>query len=328
LDTAQLAEEDIGSLASILPAGMPSIIPLLLLHAGLLTLAFQPSYHRHRQQRRPPFITLSASTSDKPLVAEGIDIQCPPPGIPTPLAQGCLLVAKPWEYNHFTSKSCLFLYKYDPETGSRGVVLERPTAFTLSELAPPFSSSVFSNHTVFLGGEQGGDMAVLLHPYGQIPGARSVGGGLFYGGLKGAEAMLKEQEGEFVLGVVYSFNNSSPILLPSPLPSSPPPPSFPPFFLSPIPPSPLHPPDGTADHGLDPNRFKWWFNYMSWGPGQLEEQIANGSWDVMEGGKEGGEGVAGAVLRQGIALERELWKTLRRHYLPRETGYDENGEEE
>ncbi|GAB5032631.1 duf179-domain-containing protein, partial [Nannochloropsis oceanica] len=173
---------------------MPPITPLLLLHAGLLTLAFQPSYHRHRQQRRPPFITLSASTSDKPLVAEGIDIQCPPPGIPTPLAQGCLLVAKPWEYNHFTSKSCLFLYKYDPETGSRGVVLERPTAFTLSELAPPFSSSVFSNHTVFLGGEQGGDMAVLLHPYGQIPGARSVGGGLFYGGLKGAEAMLKEQE--------------------------------------------------------------------------------------------------------------------------------------
>jgi putative AlgH/UPF0301 family transcriptional regulator len=131
------------------------------------------------------------------LVSEGIDIRCPSPGTPTPLAQGRLLVAKPWEYNHFTSKSCLFLYKYDSETGSRGVVLERPTAFMLSELAPPFASSVFGNHTVFLGGEQGGDMAVLLHPYGQIPGVRSVGGGLFYGGLKGAEAMLKEQEGKF-----------------------------------------------------------------------------------------------------------------------------------
>jgi len=169
---------------------------LLLLHSSLLSLAFlQPSQHHPPRGRLS--LTLAASTSDKPLVSEGIDIRCPSPGTPTPLAQGRLLVAKPWEYNHFTSKSCLFLYKYDSETGSRGVVLERPTAFMLSELAPPFASSVFGNHTVFLGGEQGGDMAVLLHPYGQIPGVRSVGGGLFYGGLKGAEAMLKEQEGKF-----------------------------------------------------------------------------------------------------------------------------------
>ena len=169
---------------------------------------------------------------------------------------------------------------------------------------------------MFLGGEQGGDMAVLLHPYGQIPGVRSVGGGLFYGGLKGAETMLKEQEGGCGCWFTFLFYFTSspfPFLIPS-LPPS-------------LPPSPP-PSDGTADHGLDPIQFKWWFNYMSWGPGQLEEQIANGSWDVMEGGREGGKGVAGAVLRQGAALERELWKTLRRHYLPRETGYDENGEEE
>jgi len=288
---------------------------LLLLHSFLLTLAFLlPSHQHHHHQRRCPSLALSSTTSDKPLVAEGIDIRCPSPGSPTPLAQGRLVVAKPWEYNHFTSKSCLFLYKYDPETGSRGVVLERPTAFMLSELAPPFASSVFGNHTVFLGGEQGGDLAVLLHPYEQIPGVRPVGGGLFYGGLKGAEVMLKEQEGKREwswsprsLSVSYLFSF---------------PPSCPPSLSS------LLHSDGKADHGLDPNKFKWWFNYMSWGPGQLEEQIANGSWDVMEGGREGGEGVAGAVLRQGVALERELWKTLRRHYLPRETGYDENGEEE
>lgn len=30
--------------------------------------------------------------------------------------------------------------------------------------------------------QQGGDMAVLLHPYAQIPGAKPVGGGLYYGG--------------------------------------------------------------------------------------------------------------------------------------------------
>lgn len=133
-------------------------------------------------------------------------------------------------------------------------------------------------------------MAVLLHPYPQIPGAKPVGGGIFYGGLKGAETMLAEQ------------------LM------------------------------GEEDYGLDPDKFKWWFNYMSWGPGQLEEQVAKGSWDVMEAaggveeeGEEGGEmekGMAGAVLRQGLALERDLWAVLRRHYLPREKGYTAEGEEE
>lgn len=28
------------------------------------------------------------------------------------------------------------------------------------------------------------------------------------------------------------------------------------------------------DHGLSPHRFKWWFNYMSWGPGQLDSQVS------------------------------------------------------
>lgn len=50
-------------------------------------------------------------------------------------------------------QSCLFVYQHDPETGSRAVVLERPTAFTLAELAPPFAESIFAEHTVFLGGE-------------------------------------------------------------------------------------------------------------------------------------------------------------------------------
>lgn len=143
-----------------------------------------------RRGRRSTTLSL-----DKPLLAEGINIRSLPAGVPPALQQGQILVAKPWEYNHFTSKSCLFLYKHDSETGSRGVVLEKPTAFTLSELAPPFAASVFANHTVFLGGEQGGDMAVLLHPYKHVPGVRSVGGGLYYGGLSGAEAMFKEQEG-------------------------------------------------------------------------------------------------------------------------------------
>lgn len=34
--------------------------------------------------------------------------------------------------------------------------------------------------------------------------------------------------------------------------------------------------EGVADHGLDVEKFKWWFNYMSWGPGQLEQQVRDG----------------------------------------------------
>jgi len=90
----------------------------------------------------------------------------------------------------------------------------------------------------------------------------------------------------------------------------------------------LAPAENKAEHGLDRSQFKWWFNYMSWGPGQLEDQVLKGSWDVMEGEGGEGEGVARAVLRQGLALDRELWRTLRRHYLPRERGYDADGEEE
>lgn len=56
-------------------------------------------------------------------------------------------------YIYTCIQSCLFVYQHDPETGSRAVVLERPTAFTLAELAPPFAESVFAEHTVFLGGE-------------------------------------------------------------------------------------------------------------------------------------------------------------------------------
>lgn len=127
------------------------------------------------------------SSGMRPLLTEGIDVRPAADGLGP--GAGRILVAKPWEYNHFTSKvvlrvlgvilkypsvcvslwltcymyvyihiylytqSCLFVYQHDPETGSRAVVLERPTAFTLAELAPPFAESVFAEHTVFLGGE-------------------------------------------------------------------------------------------------------------------------------------------------------------------------------
>ncbi len=101
-----------------LHAFLPLVVVLLLLFPTLAFVVHLP-------------LTMTGSV-DKPLVTEGVRMQ-PSPSSPTQLQKGRLLVAKPWEYNHFTSKSCLFLYRHDPDTGSRAVVLERPTV----RLSPP-----------------------------------------------------------------------------------------------------------------------------------------------------------------------------------------------
>lgn len=101
------------------------------------------------------------------------------------LKPGVVLVAKPWEYNHFYNKvrghalllvrrlavlmwsvagvsllllllsqACLFVYQVDADKGCRAVIMEKPTAFTLSDLAPSlFSESPFAGSTIFLGGD-------------------------------------------------------------------------------------------------------------------------------------------------------------------------------
>lgn len=178
--------------------------------------------------------------------------------------EGCVLVAKPWEYNHFTRKQCLFVFEHNDEIGSRAVLLEMATAFTLADLAPQaFGDSIFGNYTVFRGGERGDDLAILLHPYKDLPGCRPVGGDIYYGGLPAAEMVLRMQA------------------------------------------------SGEEDFGVEPSFFKWFFNYVGFEPGQLDRQVAEGVWDVLELNPQ-------SVLRQGPALERGLWATLRRHYLPRE----------
>ena len=103
-------------------------------------------------------------------------------------------------------------------------------------------------------------MAVLLHPYPQVPGARPVGGGVYYGGA------LKQRGGD-----ANAIKVMQRLFLPA-------------ARLSPLPHTGLRGAEamlreqagGLADHGLDVRRFKWWFNYMSWGPGQLERQVCAG----------------------------------------------------
>ena len=54
---------------------------------------------------------------------------------PPVLRQGVVLVSQPGEHNHFLYEQAVFLLEFS-ERGSRGVILERPTAFSIGEISP------------------------------------------------------------------------------------------------------------------------------------------------------------------------------------------------
>jgi len=59
--------------------------------------------------------------------------------------------------------------------------------------------------------------------------------------------------------------------------------------------------DVTASElGWDLNNFKWFFNYMVFGPGELDQEVVDGIWDVVEVEPK-------LILKQGVELEKSLW---------------------
>ena len=95
---------------------------------------------------------------------------------PPVLRQGVVLVTQPGEHNHFLYEQAVFLYEFG-ERGSKGVILERPTAFSMGEISPgnPISLSplmrlipssagmgVFEGNTLFMGSPTGFES--IAHP--------------------------------------------------------------------------------------------------------------------------------------------------------------------
>jgi putative AlgH/UPF0301 family transcriptional regulator len=107
------------------------------------------------------------------------------------LQQGVVLVSKPGEHNHFLYQQAVFLYEYT-QRGSRGVILERPTAFTMGEMSPGIG--VFEANTLFMGGEDGDDMAIMMHSYNMTGNVKYVGAGVFVGGMKQAREMVEARQ--------------------------------------------------------------------------------------------------------------------------------------
>lgn len=96
-------------------------------------------------------------------------------------SRGSLLIAKPTVEDFCFKRSVTILVDHDAE-GSMGVMVNKPTRFTLNELVP----DVVCNEQVplYLGGPVGTNMMFFIHNLGKdaIPGSEQLAPGLFFGG--------------------------------------------------------------------------------------------------------------------------------------------------
>jgi putative AlgH/UPF0301 family transcriptional regulator len=103
---------------------------------------------------------------------------------------GCVLVAQPHEYNHFMVKAVVLVYDHG-KGETHGVILERPTAFTMGETAPGIG--IFEANTLYMGGEDGNNMAMMLHKYELGGTSKPIGNGIYLGGMKEAQSLVKNR---------------------------------------------------------------------------------------------------------------------------------------
>lgn len=131
------------------------------------------------------FLLAVASAFRKPLSLR-MGIQVPKEPV---LQSGIVLVSQPGEHNHFLYEQVVFLYEFS-QRGSRGVILERPSAFSMGEMSPGIG--VFQSNTLFMGGDQGSDTAIMLHSYNITGATKYVGAGIFLGGMGPARELVTE----------------------------------------------------------------------------------------------------------------------------------------
>lgn len=111
---------------------------------------------------------------------------------------GVVLVAPSNEFHHFYRKAAIFIYamgeidNFDETDTSgdyiiRGVIVDHPTVFTLSEMME-HQESVANNplggNLLFRGGDRGGDGVILLHSRSELAHSAIGESGIFQGGWK------------------------------------------------------------------------------------------------------------------------------------------------
>lgn len=106
------------------------------------------------------------------------------------LRSGTVLVSRPDQYDHFFNDAVILLCEHG-DSGSRGVLLNRETPFTMGEMAA--GMGCFADSSVHRGGNGGADTVLMLHARADVTGSTPIGNsGLYLGGLKHAQQLIAE----------------------------------------------------------------------------------------------------------------------------------------
>jgi len=122
---------------------------------------------------------------------------------PCTFHKGCVLLSQPGEHDHFLSKAAVFVFEHN-DKGTQGVILGRQSAFSVGETAPGIDR-MFAPNTLFIGGENGPDMAIMFHKYDLDGYSKYVGGGVYVGGLRQARELI-ERRGAIPNDFKFIFN--------------------------------------------------------------------------------------------------------------------------
>ena len=163
------------------------LLALLCLLCNCIATAFCPTDVMPSRQRLSPLSMAESNhiSSKIRYLGSGDDAIIRP---------GVVLVAPKHEYDHFLMKSAVFVYAIGLDENEdmviRGVIIDHPTAFTISEMSPNVMGSL-SDNLMFRGGRSGSDSAMLLHSAGGADGHVKVGemigsSGIYEGGVVSA----------------------------------------------------------------------------------------------------------------------------------------------
>lgn len=128
--------------------------------------------------------------------------------------KGCLLLANPrqFQFQQQFEQSVLLLVEHDPQHGSWGVLLNRPSCYTLGDLGVHNRGSGndvvgFDDCRLYIGGDMGGDEARIIHPFGHLEGVTEVVKGVYHGGVEAvlqavSHGKLESDEFRWLVGYV------------------------------------------------------------------------------------------------------------------------------
>jgi putative AlgH/UPF0301 family transcriptional regulator len=105
---------------------------------------------------------------------------------------GCVLVASPEEIEHFARQAVVLVVSHN-EQGTRGVLLEMATAFSVGEMAEALAASPFAELPLFRGGSGGKDQILMLHDVAGLARSQPVGAhGIHVGGIQSASDAVSQ----------------------------------------------------------------------------------------------------------------------------------------